>query len=223
MAKVNTDLIKKVINDLYSKKYNSKIEVKRLTKRKFNYKDALVAMTDFVDDKNKIPIVKLSGNLNWRVYADKEEEGSPFFIIDNGDDILYIGEDAPQLPGSCFKVGVYPCGNTDSIGFFILLKDEYEDAFPEESQIYNDDLREYSVAGLEAIFELNGFKLTNEEENTFSLYHKVNENGLTLEDALSNGDFNSHLITANEDNLNKIKDLLINQLNMTYSKDLEVF
>lgn len=195
MSKINTKIIKKNIESSFGKS-----DWKRLTKRTFHYNNA------YVLNKDK-SIMLLNNKLNWRCYRSSDSE--PIFVIDDGETILYMDSERSQLPANCYDVGLQYNERIKSFVFFVQLKPEFIDAFDENIEIYEDEIREYDIAGLEAIFQKKGLFVSCEQENTF-LLRKITKNK-TFE-----------LLSDSDSNKERIKNILID-LGFNYSTNMEVF
>lgn len=192
MAKITTATIKKFLNEKYGE-----YDWKRVTKRKFEYKNVIltdVNGNDFVID----------GKLNWRAYMDYEET-EPVFIIDNGEELLLAEEELPMLPASCFQYFFYKGGvNPNDLGIFVEYKEKFQDVFPMDLEIAEDDIREYTILGFNDFFKRHNIQISCEQENTFSFYEVVKPNDSEVFNPLT------HLkeMEAIDENINKMRTLL---------------
>ncbi len=213
MAKLTTASIKKILNKSIGK-YNWK----RVTKRKFNYNDVKIKTEDD-------GIISINGKLNWRAYMDYEET-EPVFIIDDGENILLMEEES-MLPASCFNFFIFNAEeekkSSGRLGFFVNYKPEFEDAFNEDLNLFPDDIREYTILGLEDLFVKNNLHLCCDQENTFSMYElnkqKVEEKISSLKEMIAkNIDSSSSIknvafsnpkeMTSTDENKEKLRKIL---------------
>lgn len=192
MSKLTTALIKDALNKKIGN-YNWK----RITKRKFDYKNATIK---FRSGKK----IVLDGKLNWRAYMDVNAT-EPVYVIDNGEKILYMVNELPTLPSTCFQTGVYFENFCPTLAFFVRFNPEFEDVFPEELGLEGDDIREYTIAGLVEAFDKVNLSVTNEMENLFFVSRKGESKGY---------------LQHTEENKQFIIDTLVN-FGMTYNKDIE--
>lgn len=209
MAKITTAVVKAALDEKYGK-----LKWRRLTKRKFEYKN-VVAMPDGSEGES----VLLNGKLNWRIYRDSEFESEAIFVIDDGEKILLMTESAETLPSSCFEFGAYYASEMDTLGFFVKFKPEFEDAFNEDAEIYGDNLREYSIAGLQDLFEKSNMILENEQECMFGVYNSQNEAGQSLMEAIQSGSFDTLTFEDTKENIEMLKKMLVD-FGMKFNPDL---
>lgn len=188
MPAINTQYIKDNILPLYPDSTN----MKRVSKRKFIYNNDQLFDEDFqpVTDSNG-KIIELNGKLNWRCYNTTDGD-EPIFVIDDGNNVLYHGE-LSGIPLSCFEINVELNEDDGSMVhaddghymflFFVLTIDL------EFAGIYNDDIRESHIAGLNHLLTATVTQLDNAMENVILAIFDENINDEKLPD-MSNYYFN---------------------------------
>lgn len=154
MTKLTTAKIKEELNNVILK-----TDWKRATKRKFEYNNVIIR--DHNDN-----LITLNGKLNWRGYYSDETE--PTFVIDDGENILFMGSERPLLPPSCFSFGLYFYPYCDTFFFSTrLLVDIAEDM-----EVYPDNIYDDCVAGVQ---EHQTLRMNTVQENDFEIYEIVND------------------------------------------------
>jgi hypothetical protein len=198
MSNITTAKIKEYLNQKYSIQ-----SWKRATKRKFQYNNLHLKT-----EENEF--IKLNGYLNWRVFIGDIR----VFVIDDGENILYSEQFSAGLPPSIFDVGVYECEESDTIGFFVVPKEKYENIFSHSISLFPDNLRDSDIAGLFYAFKEKGLYIEDIQENMFAVYNEYNSDN---EHWTKNMNQSNYLT---EDNMSDIKNILINELKMTYSEEI---
>lgn len=167
--KLTTTLIKKHLNNTILK-----TDWKRITKRKFEYNNVKINNDDGT-------VTTLDGKLNWRVYQSDESE--PVFVIDDGTTILCSTDERELLPTSCFRYGLRDVNPQEPLFIFLLFEEKFSeivgssDVFDEIGP-YEDNIREYTVAGFEEACQDANLILSNDQENTFSFYVRTSSGSL---------------------------------------------
>lgn len=194
MSKVTTAIIKAALDARFGS-----YKWKRLTKRKFEYKN----VTAKIFSEGKYEFVPLNGKLNWRVYRDSDFQTDAVIVIDDGEEIKLMTMGEEVLPSSCFQFGAYFSEECETVGFTVIFKEEFEDSFPDDSCIYGDNLREESIAGLEKMMNDSGFIFESDRENVFSVMKKFSESGKEIMESAALGNLIDHVLLESDVDLIK--------------------